>query len=119
MNYKLTNALCVVAMLLVTLNPTVNAEVPKYKNPTGKQLPIMAWFSICPDSAQTPERYRELAEAGFNLSYSMLSKAETVEKALNASRGTDVKLFVSCNELAKETEATVERFMVISCQVGH
>ena len=111
MNYKLTNALCVVAMLLVTLNPTANAEAPKYKNPTGKQLPILAWFSIHPDSAQTPERYRELAEAGFNLSYSMLSKAESVGKALNASRGTGVKLIVSCNELAKETEATVERFM--------
>ena len=64
MNYKLTNALCIVAMLLTTMNPVVSAEAPKYNNPTGNQLPIMAWYSIQPDSEQTAQRYQELSWYG-------------------------------------------------------
>ena len=110
MNYKLTNALCIVAMLLTTMNPVVSAEAPKYNNPTGNQLPIMAWYSIQPDSEQTAQRYQELAEAGFNLSYAMLRSTQSVTKAINASRGTGVKLFVSCPELTKTPETTVNSF---------
>ena len=40
-----------------------------YSNPTGDEFPILAWFSILPDEEQTPERYRELAEAGFNITF--------------------------------------------------
>lgn len=81
-----------------------------YTNPTGKEIPIMGWYSI-PASEATHERYQEMRDAGFNLSFSHFSTSDDVQKGLDASKGTGVKLMITCNELAKEPEKTVRRFM--------
>lgn len=89
------------------------ANLPKvhvYTNPTGKEIPIMGWYSI-PASEATHERYQEMRDAGFNLSFSHFSTSDDVQKGLDASKGTGVKLMVTCNELVKEPEKTVRRFM--------
>ena len=81
-----------------------------YKNPTGKEFPILAWYSILGEGNLTPERYKELRSAGFNISFSHFSKADEVEKGLKACRKTGVKLMITCSGLENETEATVNRF---------
>ena len=85
-------------------------EKKPYKNPTGKEFPILAWYSIVGDENLTPERYKELRNAGFNISFSHFGTAEDVAKGLKASRNTGVKLMVTCGELEKQTEETVNRF---------
>jgi hypothetical protein len=73
------------------------------------ELPILAWIGP-PSDQTTPERYRELADAGFNLSFSGFPDAETMERALEVARGAGVKLMISCPELRNDPESTVRRF---------
>ena len=66
-----------------------------YTNPTGDEFPILAWFSLLGDQV-TKERYEEMAEAGFNISFSHFGSDEQIEQALEASIGTGVKILVNC-----------------------
>ena len=100
---------CAVSALCL-LGSAVSAGVPQYINPAGDEFPILAWYSILPDSAQTPERYRELREAGFNISFSHFKSNAQVERALGAMAGTGVRLMLTSHELVDDTEATVNRF---------
>lgn len=83
---------------------------PKYKNPTGKEFPILAWYSIIGDDNITKERYQELHDAGFNLSFSKFDHNSQIDKALKACEGTGVKLILTSQELVSDTEATVNRY---------
>ena len=98
--------------LLLVAGLSMQAQVHRYayKNPTEGEFPILAWFSILPESNLTPERYEEMRNAGFNISFSHFSTAEQLEKGLQACRGTGVKIMATCKELEKETAATVNRF---------
>ena len=98
--------------LLLVAGLSMQAQVHRYayKNPTEGEFPILAWFSILPESNLTPERYEEMRNAGFNISFSHFSTAEQLEKGLQACRGTGVKIMATCKELEKETAETVNRF---------
>lgn len=82
----------------------------RYINPVPGEMPILAWYSIRPDSALTAERYQEMKEAGFNISFSHFADNEEVKKALDASRGTGVKIMVMSGALENNTAETVNRF---------
>jgi hypothetical protein len=73
-------------------------------------MPLLAWIGP-PAEQTTPERYRELADAGFNISFSGFPSAEKFAQALEVAREAGVKLMVSCPELKSDPEATVRRFM--------
>lgn len=89
---------------------TTDLETPhKYTNPAGDDFPILAWYSLLGDQV-TKERYEEMAEAGFNISFSHFGKAEQVEQALEVSQGTGVKILITCAEMYDDTENTVKRF---------
>ena len=95
-----------------------------YTNPTGDEFPILAWFSLRPEehlkeNPLTKERYEEMAEAGFNISFSHFASAEDVEQALEASQGTGVKILVTCVEMYDDTENTVRRFRHHPQTVGY
>ena len=81
----------------------------RYVNPTGDRFPIMAWYSLLGGQV-TPEHYREMADAGFNISFSHFTSADEVERAFDACRGTGVKILVTCAEMASDPEGTVRRF---------
>ena len=85
------------------------AKLPAYTNPAGNEFPIVGWYSI-PDSASTPERYREMREAGFNISFPHLKNNEEVAKAVEASRGTGVRIIVMSDDVYSDPEGTAERF---------
>lgn len=86
------------------------ADTFPYKNPTGNEFPILAWYSILGNDNLTPERYAELRNAGFNISFSHFSDAASVAKGLQASKGTGVKLMITCPELEGQTAEIVNRF---------
>lgn len=81
-------------------------------------LPILAWIGP-PAEQTTPERYRELAEAGFNISFSGFPNAEKFAQALEVAHAAGVRLMVSCPELKSDPEATVRRFMSHPAVAGY
>ena len=100
-----------IVLLLLVAAIVGNADNKmRYKNPTGKEFPILAWYSVLPDSNLTRERYMELRNAGFNISFSHFSNADQLAKGLSASKGTGVRQMASCPELEEKTAEIVGRF---------
>ena len=73
------------------------------------RIPVLAWGGP-PPAQTTPERYRELAEAGFTHNFTGFSNAATMATALDVAHAAGLKQFLSLPELANEPEATVRRF---------
>ena len=69
-----------------------------YHNPTGKEFPILAWYSVIPSECSR-ERFEELRSAGFNLSTSDFKNIDQLRTSMKACRGTGVRQIVSCPEL--------------------
>ncbi len=98
------------ASLLPDMAMGQQVKSPKYKNPAGNEFPILAWYSVIGDDQLTPERYREMREAGFNLSFSRFEHNNQIDKALAACDGTGVKLILTSFELVDDTKSTVDRY---------
>ena len=75
----------------------------------GPKMTIMAWGGVPYDKA-SPERYAELAEAGFNLNFSGAGDADMMQKLLDMSYAQGVKQLISLAELEKNPEAIAARF---------
>jgi hypothetical protein len=80
------------------------------KNKSGRQIPILAWYSIPPEET-TVARYIELKESGITHNLSFFPDAETMSKALDTAQKAGIKMIVSCPELKTNTKETVIRFM--------
>lgn len=98
------------AIALLFATGVATAARPAYKNPTPKEFPIVAWYSMT-DDAVSHDRYVEMREAGFNLAIPELRTNAQVERTLAAANGSGVKVIVRTNELATATDATVRQFM--------
>ncbi|MBA2481547.1 MAG: hypothetical protein H0V44_12855 [Planctomycetes bacterium] len=83
-----------IALIALVALPFSQMQAAESRTP----FPILAWWSIPPDQA-TPERYRELSEAGFTVSLTRSPNLAGVQKALDAARGTHVTIFAWCPEL--------------------
>ena len=97
-------------MLLTGMYAAVTADRIPYKNPTGGEFPILAWYSVLPESNLTPQRYAELRNAGFNISFSHFASAAQAAEGLKACKGTGVKLMMMCPEMEANTAEVVNRF---------
>jgi hypothetical protein len=94
----------VVAILLAAALATAQERLPD-----GPRLPVLAWGGP-PEAQTTPERYRELAEAGFTHNYSGFGSPEGMAKALDVAHAAGVKQMVSLPQLASDPEGTARRF---------
>lgn len=72
-------------------------------------LPVLAWLGP-PADQTTPERYRELADAGFNHSFSGFPDAAAMTRALDVAQAAGIRLMVSCPELRGDPAETARRF---------
>lgn len=77
--------------------------------PRDGTVAILAWRGP-PETATTPERYRQLAEAGFTHALTPFSSAAAAAAALEVASGAGIRLFISCPELGADPEATAARF---------
>ncbi|MBP9986997.1 MAG: BACON domain-containing protein [Bacteroidales bacterium] len=68
-----------------------------------KLLPILAWYSI-PDNYISVERYAEMEECGFNISFSTFTDHESVKESLDMAAQTGVRLQVCWSGLEHEAE---------------
>lgn len=96
-------------LVSVCICQTAAAKLPAYTNPAGNEFPIVGWYSI-PDRMATPERYREMREAGFNISFPHLKNNDEVARTVEASRGSGVKIIVMSDDVISNPEGTVARF---------
>lgn len=101
----------VIILFLLVCCSSLPSMALKYVNPVGKRFPIMAWFSILPDSEQTKARYQELADAGFNLSFPHFGSLRSLQLGLHACKGTGVKLMGTCHEEYARPEETARRML--------
>lgn len=70
------------------------------------QIPILAWYSIPAGEHATLQRYQELRDAGFTISFSHIYNYDDAVKALDLCAQTGMKSVFTCPELEKEPEAT-------------
>lgn len=84
-----------------------------------EDLPIYACVSIPGGAFSTPERYRELAEAGFTTTLTGFGNLAQALSALDAAKGTGVSVFVSCPELASDTANAVEKLRTHPALAGY
>ena len=82
-------------LCLMSLMAVPASALRQYRNPVPGRFPILAWYSIMPDSALTRERYLEMADCGFNISFSHIFQLSSMKRALNACRGTGVTQMVT------------------------
>jgi hypothetical protein len=83
------------------------SDVPILPAP-AEFFPVVAWGG---PPMNTIERYRELAEAGFNYNLTAVGTADAAAKALDVAKATGVKQIVCCAELqGNDPEPTVKRF---------
>jgi len=77
---------------------------------SNQQIPVLGWHSI-PANEATVERYVEMRNAGFTLSFPPSSSVVDVEMQLDIAQKVGMKLIIACPELQSDTENTVRRFM--------
>ena len=102
--------LCLICALLPALAVPGAAKRRTQKgNEARPEIPILAWYSIPAGQFATQERYEELRDAGFTLSFSHIYKYEDAIRALDLCAATGLKSIFMCPELEKEPEATVAK----------
>ncbi len=101
MKRVLTAAVAAAALLACACSPAGKSCTEE-----GEVLPILAWHSF-PASELTEERFQELAEAGFNVNFSILYSLADAQKELELGRKTGVKVLFTCNELLTKTDSVV------------
>lgn len=85
---------------------------------SNDQIPIVAWIGV-PERETTLERFREMRDAGINISFASYSNIEAVEKALNIAQQAGIKLQPYCPELKAEPEKTAKRLMKYPALAGY
>lgn len=103
--------LCVAVLLSMSGRPFPEA-------PDAGRIGIHAWWSI-PPAFSTPERYQELADAGFTTSMSPFSSLAETLRALDAAKDSGVKLFVLCPELRSAPAETVQALRAHPALAGY
>lgn len=93
-------------LLAVGVQAQKLTESHKYTNPTPGKLPILAWFSLTGEQV-SKERYEEMAEAGFNISFSHIADYEEICRSLDEAEGTGVKVLVMAGHTGEDMERVV------------
>lgn len=65
-------------------------NLPKYVNPAGQHMPIVGW-----GLTGSTDRYREMAECGFNLCYANHGTDADLNQQLQNCKGTGIRLLAS------------------------
>lgn len=91
-------------LLFPSCQPTPSPE-PK------AEMPILAWYSIPGGAYQTLERYQELRDCGFTLSFSHIYNEEDAQRALDFCAEVGLKSVYMSPGLDTDPEETVRRVM--------
>jgi hypothetical protein len=105
----MTRGAGVIFMLLILAPFSLALPGSSGAPPAAGRVPVLAWLGP-PAEETTPERYRELAGAGFTRNFSTFPDAAAMQKALDVAHAAGIQQFVSIPELATDPEGTARRF---------
>lgn len=83
-----------------------SSDEMKYSNPAGKDMPVMAWFTLYGPHLDA-SHFKDLSDAGFNLAFSFISDIEELDRVLDGAKGSGVKVIASCDEMKSDPQGTV------------
>jgi len=88
---------------------SIRIEVKQYSNvPVPIEgIPILAWFGV---HEHTVERYREMKEAGMDISLAFCANMNVLATAMDAANTAGAKILINCPEVDNDTENLVNRF---------
>lgn len=66
-----------------------------YRNPAGNEFPILAGCAFEAPNLVTSENFRIIRQAGFNLMESWFANDSTIQEAIDAARGSGVRILLS------------------------
>lgn len=97
----------------VCQSPILHASSPPKKDPLDffdgeERLPILAWWSVVAEEA-TLERYQELKDCGFNLSFGYIDTWDRAMKALDYAEAVGIKIIFMGNDLEKNPTETARK----------
>lgn len=72
------------------------------------RIPILAWIGI-PAEHTSPERYEEMAAAGFTLAFQGYPNLDSLIEALDTAHGAGIQLIAGSPELRQDPAGTVRR----------
>jgi len=70
-------------------------------------IPILAWYGV---HEFTVERYREMKEAGMDISLAFCANMNVLANAMDAANAAGVKILINCPEVVSDTENLINRF---------
>lgn len=79
----------------------------RYTNPTPGQLPILGWSAIRGVENQTPQRYAEMHDCGFNLAFPLVDSLSEVKLALDAANGSGISIIAGSAEFWDNPESVI------------
>lgn len=104
-SWLLTIAPAVVALVSTATGSVAWAQVAP---PRTGGIAVLAWRG--PPAAHTsPERYRQLAEAGFTHALTPFPSADAADAALKVAAEAGIRLVIGCPELETDPERTARR----------
>ena len=95
-------------LVLLLLSFEMSSVAQSYTSPTGKDYPIVAWYSIEPGKNNYAE-YEKLAKAGFNLSLSYFNSYDELCSSLLDAELLGIKLIAHCPEISNASGAILEQ----------
>jgi len=96
---------------LILLSLILCILLPSCAKEQKPQIPILAWFSIPDGEFATLERYQELQDAGFTITFTHSNSFENAVKALDLCAAVGIKSVFTCPELKSDPEETVRKVM--------
>jgi hypothetical protein len=98
-------------LVIVALMLAITSCTPSKTSSQQAEIPILAWYSIPPGEFQTLERYQELRDCGFTLSFSHIYSEEDARLALDLCAEVGLKSVYMSPGLEDDPEETVHRVM--------
>lgn len=102
----MSRLILIAALAFALVTPSAQARKQRARR---TEMPILAWYSIPGGQFATLERYRELRDAGFTLSFSHTYNYADAVRALDLCAQVGMKSVFMCPELEQEPEATAKR----------
>lgn len=89
----------ITALLLFSCLTVTQAQVnnpPVYKNPTGKEFPILAWSTFRSADNITDNNFKIIKEGGFNISLALVADMNLTRQTLRCANAAGIKVMVNC-----------------------